>query len=105
MRANGPFGTSILGLGFSSFASGRARLRPAFVGTLKRAVPQFLPTRFGLERTRSQLSALLPPKKLKTTGRALPVVLEVYHKGRGRLLETKLPPNDLIGYLSKTIHN
>jgi hypothetical protein len=35
----------------------------------------------------------------------LPVVLEVYHKGRDRLLETKLPPNDLIGYLPKTIHN
>jgi len=45
------------------------------------------------------------PQKLKTTGRALPVVLEVYHKGRSRLLETKLPSNDLIGYLSKTIHN
>jgi hypothetical protein len=45
------------------------------------------------------------PQKLKTTGRALPVVLEVYHKGRDRLLETKLPPNDLIGYLPKTIHN
>jgi len=42
------------------------------------------------------------PQKLKTTGRALPVVLEVYHKGRSRLLETKLPPNDLIGYLSNT---
>src|SRR5882724_8835117 len=37
------------------------------------------------------------PQKLKTTGRALPVVLEVYHKGRSRLLETKLPSNDLTG--------
>jgi hypothetical protein len=45
------------------------------------------------------------PKKLKTTGRALPVVLEVYHKGRSRLLETELPSNDLIGYLGITIHD
>jgi len=54
---------------------------------------------------REQRRRVTPAQKLKTTGRALPVVLEVYHKGRSRLLETELLANDLTGYLRQTVHD
>jgi hypothetical protein len=44
-------------------------------------------------------------QKLKTSGRALPEVSEVYHKEALRLLETKRPSNDFGGYLEITIHD
>jgi hypothetical protein len=44
-------------------------------------------------------------QKLKTSGRALPEVSEVYHKEVLRLLETKRPSNDFGGYLQTIIHD
>jgi hypothetical protein len=54
---------------------------------------------------RSGCHPLNRSQKLKTSGRALPEVSEVYHKEALRLLETKRPSNDLGGYLEITIHD